>query len=378
MSVRTLQIGSDRRIGPGEPALVVAEIGQNHNGDVRLAEQLIDAAAWAGADAVKLVKRDLDCELSREARQRPYCTPHSFGPTYGEHRAVLELGADVHRALCSRAREHGLLYFATACDIPSAELLADLSVDVFKIASRDLPNHPLLEHVAAYGRPMFLSTGMSDLAEIDAAVRVIRKHNCPLLVMQCTSLYPTPPEDVHLRSLNTLAVRYGVPVGFSDHTRGTLLAPVAVAMGAAVIEKHFTLDRTLKGTDHACSLEPEELRRMIADLRQVEAALGRGDKPRSPATQPVRAKLGRSLVARSALKAGTVLEEHMLALKCPGTGLNWSQRNQIVGRVLRRDVQADDRLSLDDMAGGAAADSLTATSEFAVPPEFAFLPLEGD
>lgn len=373
MRGRTIQIAADRQIGAGRPALVVAEIGQNHNGSVAMAEQLIDAAAWAGADAVKLVKRDLACELSRQARQQPYRTPHAFGPTYGQHRAALELSAAEHGRLRRRAREHGLLYFATACDIPSAELLAELEVDVFKIASRDLANHPLLEHLARLGRPMFLSTGMSELAEVDEAVRIVRRHGCPLLVMQCTSRYPTPLEDVHLRSMQTLAERYEVPVGFSDHTLGTLVAPVAVAMGAAAIEKHITLDRALKGTDHACSLEPEALHDMIASLRQVETALGRADKPLSSATQPVRAKLGRSLVASRPLPAGAVLTEDMLALKCPGTGLGWHQRGTLIGRCLVRPVQADDLLSADDVAEVASIASAHRTATLA-----SLRPQEGD
>jgi sialic acid synthase len=350
MNANSIRVGESRVVGPDAPALIVAELGQNHNGSLSLAEDLIDAAAWAGADAVKLVKRDLESELSREARHRPYDSRHAFGRTYGEHRQALELSAAEHRALAARAREHGLAYIATACDAPSAELLDALEVDVFKIASRDLANLPLVENIARRGRPVFLSTGMSQFDEIDAAVAILRKADCAFAVFQCTSLYPTPTDQVHLRSLPELGRRYAAPVGFSDHTSGTLLAPVAVALGACVVEKHFTLDRRLKGTDHACSLEPDELRRLIADVRQVEAALGRADKPLAPGVEAVRAKLGRSLVTRLALPAGARLEAPMLALKCPGDGLSWFDLQAVVGRTLARDVGANEKLCWDDIA----------------------------
>jgi sialic acid synthase SpsE len=350
MTASRIHVGNDRLVGPGEPALVVAEIGQNHNGSLALAEQLVDVAAWAGADAVKLVKRDLASELSSDAARKPYLSPHSFGLTYGEHRRALELSADDHAALACRAREHGLLYFCTACDLPSAQLLDSLGVDVFKIASRDLANLPLLECVARLGRPIFLSTGMSQFDEIDAAVRTLSQHNDNWLLMHCTSLYPTPFSEVNLRSMPALAARYGSLVGFSDHTPGVLMPPVAVALGAVVIEKHLTLDRQLKGTDHACSLEPEELSRMIAEIRQVESALGRADKPIPHGVSAVRTKLGRSLVTRINLSAGTPLEESMLVLKCPGDGLSWSERDLVLGRQLKRDVAANEKLSIEDFS----------------------------
>lgn len=350
MDDNSISIGGERRIGSGRPALVVAELGQNHNGSLALAESLIDAAAWAGADAVKLVKRDLSSELSREAREQPYASRHAFGATYGAHRQALELSADEHRALCRRARRHGLAFLATACDLPSADVVDALGVDAFKIASRDLANLPLLEDVARRSRPVFLSTGMSRFAEIDAAVAVLRRCGSQFVLFQCTSLYPTPYEQVHLRSLASLAERYQAPVGFSDHAPGILLPPVAVALGAVVIEKHLTLDRGLKGTDHACSLEPDELRQMIANVRAVEAALGRADKPLPPGVDAVRTKLGRSLVTRTALAAGTRLEAPMLALKCPGDGLSWFDLQTVVGRRLKRDLGPDEKLSWDDMS----------------------------
>lgn len=346
----SLGINPRREVGPNRPCVIVAEIGQNHNGRCELAEQLIDAAAWAGADAVKVVKRDLGCELSRAGRVRPYPSQHSFGRTYGEHRAALELFRADHARLRDRARHHGLLYIATVCDEPSAELMDTLDVDAFKIASRDASNDPLLENVARRGRPVLLSTGMSPLAEIDQAMDLLRQYTMQIGVLQCTSLYPAPTHQVHLRSLHTLRRRYARPVGFSDHTRGILLAPVAVAMGAMLIEKHFTLDRTMKGTDHNLSVEPEELRQMIENIRQVERALGSPDKPVAPGIEEVRQRLGRSLTTRWPIPSGTPLSEDMLMLKSPGDGIAWSQRWRVLGRRLKRDVSADEQLSVEDVA----------------------------
>ncbi|QGJ70995.1 Spore coat polysaccharide biosynthesis protein spsE [Planctomycetales bacterium 10988] len=331
------------------PALIVAEIGQNHNGDLGLAMELIDAAKWAGVDAVKITKRDLDWELATHLRDRPYSGPHSFGATYGEHRRALELSAEAHRQMARRIREHGLLYLGTACDPPSISLLDEFEVDAFKVASRDADNLPLLKALCRRDRPVLLSTGMSSWEELDVGVRVFQEAGVPLLLMQCTSQYPTPWDEVHLRSMQTLRQRYGVPVGFSDHSPGSLLAPVAVAMGACVIEKHLTFDRTAKGSDHQCSLEPEEFRQLVEQVRQVERALGRADKPVSPRTTPFREKLGRSLTVKQSLPKGTSIQEAMLTLKCPGDGIPWQERQRVLGRRLNKSVQAGEMLREEDL-----------------------------
>jgi len=342
-----LDVGQ-RAVGPSFPALVVAEIGQNHNGQLHLAEQLVDAASWAGADAVKFVKRDLQCELSREARRWRYSSPHAFGETYAEHRQALELSAEDHASLCRRARQRGLLYFATPCDEPSLRLVQSLGTDALKIASRDVSNLPLVDAVARAGVPVLLSTGMSPLSEVDEAVAVLDAHDARFAVLQCTSLYPTPYEEAHLNSLETLHLRYARTVGFSDHTAGTLLAPVAVALGASIVEKHLTLDRKLKGSDHACSLEPGDFFQMVTSVRQVESAMGQGGKPVPAKVAAVRTRLGRSLVARRDLRRGVRLDENMLSLKCPGDGIAWQERARVVGKKLRHDVAADEKLRDDD------------------------------
>lgn len=342
-------------------AIVVAEIGQNHNGDFALAEQLIDAAAWAGADAVKLVKRDLECELSREARSRLYDSRHAYGHTYGEHRAALELSVEDHAVLAERTRGHGMLCIGTGCDLPSVDAYRRIGVDALKIASRDVDNLPLVDRIASSGLPVLMSTGMSPFDEIDAAAEVLNSHRARWAVLHCTSLYPTPMEDVHLRSLTTLAARYGAPVGFSDHSPGILVAPAAVALGAQVVEKHLTLDRAAKGSDHACSLEPDELREMIGAIRTIEAALGEASKPVPEAVAPVRARLGRSLVARTSIPAGTRIESEMLTLKCPGDGLRWTDRDALIGRRASRNIAANELLTIADVDENAACRSATST-----------------
>lgn len=349
MAEPSIAIGPSRRVGAGQPALIVAELGQNHNGRLDWAEALIDAAAWAGVDAVKLVKRELTSELARAAWQRPYANPHSFGSTYGEHRSALELSPADHRRLARRAQRHGLLYFSTVGDWPSLQLMQQLQVPCFKVASRDVGNLPLLEQLAETGKPVLLSSGMSDWAELDRAVALLQGRRTPLVVLQCTSLYPTPAEHVHLRSIAAVAARYGVPVGFSDHTPGVELAGAAVALGASVIEKHLTLDRQAKGRDHAASIEPAELARLVHDVRTVEAALGRADKPLAPGIEEVRSRLGRSLVTRQPLAAGSLIAPEALVLKCPGDGVPWHRRDQLIGKRVRRDLAADEQLTLDDV-----------------------------
>jgi sialic acid synthase SpsE len=350
-------------------ALIVAEIGQNHNGRLDQALELVDAARWSGADAVKVTKRDLSRELSREARDRPYHSPHSYGATYGEHRRALELSADAHAAIRGRAREHGLSFVATVCDAPSADLMTALEPCALKIASRDLANLPLVETVARRGLPVILSTGMSDWAEIDPAVRIVREHGTTPILLHCTSLYPTPLDQAHLRSIPALVRRYGCPCGFSDHTPGIVAPLAAVALGARVIEKHLTLDRQHKGSDHAASIEPDEFRRMVDGVRDVERALGSADKPVPGEVALVRARLGRSLTSVRDLAPGTRVEAGMLDLRCPGTGISWADRGCVLGRRLARAVLAGQLLTWSDLepladdscnAGGQSAGRKTA------------------
>src|SRR5919199_3827920 len=264
-------------IGDDKPCYVIAEIGHNHQGELAQAKRLIDAAKECGVNAVKLQKRSNRALYTREFYEQPYDNELSFGRTYGEHREALELGADDYRELLRHARETGITLFATAFDFESADLLAELDVPAFKFASGDLRNTPLQRHVAQFGKPMLLSTGGGTMEDIERAVDTILPINSQLAVLQCTAAYPAAAEDLNLSVITTLRERFpDLVIGLSDHQNGIAMALVAYMLGARVIEKHFTLDHALKGTDHAFSLMPEGMRRLVRDLHRVPAA--RGDR----------------------------------------------------------------------------------------------------
>lgn len=337
-----------RYLGEGNPCYIVAEIGQNHNGCMATARQLIDAAADAGVDAVKFCKRDLASELTTEAFHQPYDNPHSYGPTYGEHRRALELSREQHAELSDYAAARGVTYFSTACDARSVEDLELIEVPFYKVASRDLTNLPLLECIAATGKPVVLSCGMDGPDAIEQALVIVRRAGSPVVLLQCTSSYPTAPADVNLRVIPALRQQFGVHIGYSDHTLGGAVALGAVALGAVMIEKHITLDRNQRGRDHACSLTPAELKQFVADIRTVESALGDGIKRVPESVAAAKARLGRSLVSRCEIPRGMRVTEDMLCLKSAGCGLPWQQRQLLLGRVARRDIPADAAISLAD------------------------------
>lgn len=272
-----------------ERCYVIAEIGQNHQGELSIAKELLHAAKLCGVDAVKSQKRNIDELLTPEERARPYSSPHAFGRTYGEHRQALELSPDDWAELFDYARALDLDFFASPWDLGSARLLAELGTPLFKIASASLTQTALLEQIASFGKPVIVSTGMSTLEEIDDAVALLASTECYLL--QCTSAYPASFDAINLRVMHELAARYGRPVGLSGHHRGIAIDAAAVALGARIIERHFTLDRTWKGSDHAASLEPPGLVKLVRDLRGVEAALGDGIKRVQDCELSARAKL---------------------------------------------------------------------------------------
>jgi sialic acid synthase SpsE len=259
----------------------------------------------------------------------------------------LELSDASFRELQAYCNERGILFLATPFDVSSADLLDAMEVPLFKISSGEITNLPFLEYVAAKGRPIILSTGMCYIGEVDEAVRFLQRSGCEqLILLHCTSNYPTRPEDVNLRAMQTLGTAFGLPVGFSDHTPGIAVAPAAVALGACVIEKHFTLDRELPGPDHKASLEPGELVALVRGIRAVEAALGESVKRRVGAEDQVAQIARRSLVAGRDLAAGTVLTREMIAIKRPGTGLQPALLPHVLGRTLRVDVAYDQLLDL--------------------------------
>ncbi len=347
--MRTLSIG-DRLIGEGEPAFIIAEAGINHQGDEQIALRLIEVAAAAGADAVKFQKRTVSRILTRAGLEMPYVNPNSFGPTYGEHKRALEFDLDTFRRLQRRAHELGLIFLASAWDEESVDQLEAINVPAHKAASAEVTNTPLLEHMARTGKPLLLSTGMSTLEEVDRAVASVRRHHDQLVLLQCTSTYPSDFEAINLRVINLYRQRYGLLVGYSGHERGIALGPVAVALGACVVERHFTLDRTMKGSDHAASLEPAGLEKLVRDIRATEQALGDGVKRMIEGEWPVRRKLAKSVVSAVDLPAGTILARHHLTTKGPGIGLPASDIERLLGGRVTRDVPADTVLQTGDVA----------------------------
>lgn len=340
MPLTTVEIAG-RPIGAGHPCYVIAEAGVNHNGDPALAKRLIDIAADAGADAVKFQKRTISEILIAEALRQPYTVPTALGATYGEHREKLELSADDFAMLKAHADARGITMLASAWDIPSVDFLDELGIPAFKIASADCTNLPLVEYVARRGKPVILSTGMSELSEVDEAVATIRRHNDQLVVLQCTSTYPCDNDQINLRVIQTYRERYGCVVGYSGHERGLAPTEAAVALGASVVERHFTIDRTMIGPDHAASLEPTGLQRLIRNIRNIEKALGSPEKRMLDGERKVRDRLAKSIVARRDIPAGATITADMLGVKGPGTGLKPSVLPLLVGVVAESPIRAD-------------------------------------
>ena len=336
----TLEIDG-RLVGEGQPCYFIAEAGVNHNGDPALARQLVQVAADARADAVKFQKRSIDDLLTREAREMPYLKPHSFGATYGEHRRRLELCEADWFDLRDRATALGLEFLGSAWDRPSVDLMVRLEAPAIKLPSAMVTDVDLLDYAARMDRPVILSTGMSRLEEVDEAVNTVLRRTDQLILLQCTSTYPSEFEDLHLRVMHTYRERYGVLVGYSGHERGIAVTEAAAVLGACLVERHFTLDRTLPGPDHAASLEPIGLAKLVRDIRHIEAALGSPEKRLLPSELPVRERLAKSVVAVRAIPAGTVVEAAMLGAKGPGDGIPANHLERLVGRVAAVDVAED-------------------------------------
>jgi sialic acid synthase len=345
LTVDGVELGDDRA------CYVIAEVGHNHQGDVEHAKRLVEAAKECGVNAVKLQKRSNRALYTREFYEQPYDNELSFGRTYGEHRDELELDVDDYRELLRHARETGITLFATAFDFESADMLAELDVPAFKFASGDLRNTPLQRHVAAFGKPMFLSTGGGTMEDVERAADAILPLNEQLCILQCTAAYPASTEDLNLNVITTLRERFPeLVIGLSDHQNGIAMALVAYMLGARVIEKHFTLDHALKGRDHAFSLMPEGMRRLVRDLNRVPAALGDATKRPLPAEADPIEKMGKKLVAARELEQGHVVAAGDLAIKSPADGgLPPYELDRLVGRRLRRSIAFEDFVTFDDV-----------------------------
>lgn len=330
---------------------IVAEIGQNHNGSMDLAKKLIDVASMPILDhfnqqelpplnAVKFTKRDLDEELAADQMADPYDSPHSFGKTYGEHRKALELSDEQHKELYRYAKDKNVDFVETLCSPSCVDMLRLFKPDRLKVASRDLTNLPLLERMAETEIPIILSTGMSGPEELDQALETITKYHSDISILHCLSQYPAEYKHINLNTIGYLKDRYpDYTIGYSDHSIGIMIPVAAVALGAEVIEKHITLDRNMKGSDHSGSLEPDGLWRMVRDIRNLEKALGQKEMQRSSASRTASKKLERSIAATKHIPEGEIITQEHLFLLSPGDGYRWADREQVIGKKAKQDIR---------------------------------------
>jgi len=331
--------------------IIIAEAGVNHNGDIDLAKKLVVEAAAAGADLVKfqtfLAKKIVSSSALKAEYQK---RTTDSGESQFEMIQKLELSRQSHEVLIEECRRQGIGFFSTAFDPESFDMLLDLGcVDLIKIPSGEITNLPLLRYMTRLGKPVLLSTGMANLGEVEAAIQVIEASGTPrhlITILHCTTEYPTPMEDVNLKAMIAMKQTFGVEVGYSDHTPSIEVAIAAATMGAAVIEKHFTLDKNLPGPDHKASLEPHELKAMVQAIRNIEFALGDGIKRPSPSELKNRPIARKSIVASRNIKAGELFSEDNLAAKRPGIGISPMCWDEIIGKIARRNFAVDDLIEL--------------------------------
>jgi len=338
---------ANRTIGEGKPCFIIAEAGVNHNGDIKLAKQLIDVAKKAGADAVKFQTFTAEKVSTRYAEKAEYLKKTTNKEE--SHYEILrkqELSEKAHVELKKYADSQKIIFLSTPYDKESVELLVRLGIPALKVSSADITNYPLLTHIACQKLPVILSTGMSTLGEIEDAVRVVKNTgNEQLILLHCNFNYPARIEDINLMAMNTLKQAFGFPVGYSDHTMNFEVSLAAITLGAVVIEKHFTLNRNLPGADHRASLEPCELKDMIARIRNVELALGSPEKRPTGEEIPNRKISRRSIVAAISIPKGIVITDNMIDTKRPGTGISPKYFAGIVGLKTISDIKKDELIT---------------------------------
>lgn len=326
--------------------LIIAEAGVNHNGDLDLAKQLINAAADAGADLVKFQTFNANRQVTRTAKKADYQT-QTTSSTESQHAMLrrLELTEEMHHQLIAHCLTQNIGFLSTGFDIESVDFLVSLGQDCFKIPSGEITNLPYLRHIGQLGKTVILSTGMATLGEIEVAIEVLEQTGTPrakVTVLHCTTEYPTPMNEVNLRAMQSIYTAFDVAVGYSDHTEGIEIAIAAVAMGASVIEKHFTLDRTFPGPDHQASLEPAELKAMVTAIRNIEIALGDGIKRLTPSEARNKPVARKSLVASRAISIGEIFTAEILTTKRPGTGISPMRWDELVGQASQKNYNEDD------------------------------------
>lgn len=333
---------------------VIAEAGVNHNGDIQIAKRLIDAAAEAGADAVKFQTfktENIVCKTAQKAEYQLATTNQS--ETQFEMLKKLELTGQMHNELMEYCKQRNILFLSTPFDVESARYLADLGMQIFKIPSGEITNLPYLREIGNYRKKVILSTGMSGMDEVRAAVEALRKNGTDdITLLHCNSQYPTPMSDVNLLAMVSMREEMDLPVGYSDHTQGVEIPIAATALGATVIEKHFTLDRTMEGPDHKASLEPDELKQMVQGIRKIEAALGNGIKQIS-SSEKENVKISRkSIVAARIIRANETFTEENLTTKRPGTGISPMWWDELIGHCAKREYHQDDLILENELEKG--------------------------
>ncbi len=326
---------------------VIAEAGLNHNGSIEIAKKLIDVAAVAGTDAVKFQKRTIDKLAIKSVLDANDDRFPEFGNTYRQIREHLEFTLDEYRILKDYAESKKLDFIVTAFDTDAVDFLEELGIEVYKLASHSATNLELLEYLAKSGKPSIMSTGMADLDEIDQAVEIYGKHKAPLYLLHCVSAYPTPLSECNLLMIDVLKQRYQLPTGYSGHELGYLPTVLAVCMGAQIVERHYTLDKSMIGFDHKMSLEPDELVAMVRDIRNVSAIKGNGEKEVSETEWVTRRKYHVSMASADSIQAGTVLTEEMVTYRNPGIGIPSKLAHTIIGKKATKNINADELLSLD-------------------------------
>jgi len=345
--VKTVSIAG-RLIGEGKPCFIIAEAGVNHNGDIKLAKKLIDVAQKVGANAIKFQTFKAEDLVTKSAEKAEYQkeTTGSEGTQF-EMIKKLELTERDFKELFVYAQEKGILFLSSPFDKESADLLDELGVATFKVPSGEITNFPLLKHIARKMKPIILSTGMATLEEVKEALDVIKEEGEEeIILLHCVSSYPAKIEDMNLKAMETLGNTFRLPVGLSDHSLGITIPIAATALGACVIEKHFTLDKNLPGPDHRASLEPEELKQLVTTIRDVEKAMGNGVKRPTKNEEENKKVARRSIVARVDIPRDTIITEEMLDIKRPGTGLEPKYINTIVGRKVKKHIKSEEPISL--------------------------------
>lgn len=327
---------------------IIAEAGVNHNGDINIAKKLVNEAVMAGADAVKFQTFKAENLVCKNAKKADY----QMETTDGEESQYdmlkkLELTDEMHRELIDYCKEKGIQFLSTPFDIDSLHYLVECGIEIIKIPSGEITNYPYLREVGRTGRPVILSSGMSRLDEVEEAINVLREYGSDkITVLHCNTEYPTPYTDVNLKAMQTIKDKLGVDVGYSDHTPGIEVAVAATALGASVIEKHFTLDKNMEGPDHKASLEPQELCEIVRQIRNITASLGNGEKVPSVSEQKNVDIVRKSIVAKTYIKQGDIFTEDNLTTKRPGNGISPMRWNEIIGQKAVRDFEADELIEV--------------------------------